>query len=154
MDERTFRDAMATFLTGVAVITTTVNDEIHGMTANALMSVSLSPKLLAISIDEKASMLEKIQKSSRFALSVLGQDQLEISMHFARQMHKEQAISFEWMDGLPVIPNALAQFTCTVDKAFRTGDHMLFLGRVNEIQTHDGKFPLLFYRGKYQKIKQ
>ena len=54
MDSRMFRDAMGRFATGVNVITTEVDDEIHGMTANAFMSVSLDPMLVVISIGEKA----------------------------------------------------------------------------------------------------
>jgi len=63
MDERRFRKAMGTFPTGVTVITTQAEDGIHGMTANAFMSVSLQPPLILIAIDEKARMLEKNQTS-------------------------------------------------------------------------------------------
>ena len=43
MDDRKFRNAMGNFATGVTVITTEVNGDIHGMTANAFMSLSLDP---------------------------------------------------------------------------------------------------------------
>lgn len=57
MDDRLFRNAMGQFATGVTVVTTEIDREIHGMTANAFMSVSLNPKLVVISIAEKAQML-------------------------------------------------------------------------------------------------
>lgn len=41
MDDRNFRNAMGKFATGVTVLTTYLEDEVHGMTANAFMSVSL-----------------------------------------------------------------------------------------------------------------
>ena len=64
MDDRQFRNAMGKFATGVTVIATEVEGEgIHGMTANAFMSVSLDPKLVVISIGEKVKILNKIKDS-------------------------------------------------------------------------------------------
>lgn len=62
MDDRLFRNAMGQFATGVTVVTTEIDREIHGMTANAFMSVSLNPKLVVISIAEKAQMFERSNK--------------------------------------------------------------------------------------------
>ena len=86
MDDRLFRTAMGKFATGVTVITTNVNGTIHGMTANAFMSVSLDPKLVVISIGEKASMLELIKKSGTFTVNILSAQQQEMSMLFAGQI--------------------------------------------------------------------
>lgn len=38
-----FRNACGKFATGITVVTVEVNGEVHGMTANAFMSVSLDP---------------------------------------------------------------------------------------------------------------
>lgn len=149
MDERTYRDAMGTFPTGVTVITTLIGDVVHGMTANALMSVSLQPPLLLISIDEKASMLDKIKQANRFGISILANDQLDISMHFAGQKKRAQAIQFDALDGLPVIPGTLVQIACTVQNQYVAGDHTLFLGKVDRVLLNNQKPPLTFYKGKY-----
>lgn len=69
MEDRLFRNAMGKFATGVTVITTNVNGKIHGMTANAFMSISLNPKLVVISIGEKASMLKHVQQSGTFTVN-------------------------------------------------------------------------------------
>ena len=44
------------FATGVTVITALKGDEVHGMTANAFMSVSLEPPLVLISVDRRTKM--------------------------------------------------------------------------------------------------
>lgn len=85
MDDRTFRRAMGHFATGVTIITTKVDEGIHGMTANAFMSVSLDPKLVAISIDNRANIINKIDSSQKFAVSLLNANQKDLSMHFAGQ---------------------------------------------------------------------
>ena len=71
MEDRLFRNAMGQFATGVTVVTTEIDREIHGMTANAFMSVSLNPKLVVISIAEKAQMLRKIQQTKRYVVNIL-----------------------------------------------------------------------------------
>ena len=71
MDDRLFCNAMGQFATGVTVVTTEIDREIHGMTANAFMSVSLNPKLVVISIAEKAQMLRKIQQTKRYVVNIL-----------------------------------------------------------------------------------
>ena len=71
IEPRQLRDACGRFGTGVTVITTHCDGHDHGMTANAFMSVSLDPPLVAVSIARTAKMLSRIQKSGRFAVSVL-----------------------------------------------------------------------------------
>ncbi|HEU5138649.1 MAG TPA: flavin reductase family protein [Bacillales bacterium] len=149
MDDRTFRDAMGKFATGVTVITTALDDGIHGMTANAFMSVSIDPKLISVSVDEKAHMHEKMKKASRFAVSILSEDQLETSMHFAKQKEKED-IEFEWFNGVPVIKNALANIVCNVYDAYKVGDHTLYIGEVIDLGMKNAN-PLVFFEGKYGK---
>ncbi len=85
MDDRLFRSAMGKFATGVTVLTTKADGIVHGMTANAFMSVSLNPKLVMISIGEKARMLPKIQQSQNFVIYILSEEQESISRLFAGQ---------------------------------------------------------------------
>lgn len=153
MDDRLFRDAMGMFATGVTVLTTKVNDDIHGMTANAFMSVSLDPKLVVVSIGHKARFLEKIRESKKFAVNILAEDQVDLSNIFAGQKKDEVEVTFDEFAGLPVLPGALAQVSCDVVGEHVEGDHTLFIGKVNDIQLNDGD-PLLFYKGKYREIKK
>jgi len=150
MDDRKFRSAMGKFATGVTVITTEVDEVVHGMTANAFMSVSLHPKLVVISIGEKAHMLEKIKRSKLFAVNILSSDQQELSMIFAGQIKRK--VSFETLNKLPVIKGAIAQATCEVVNTHIEGDHTLFIGKVTDIHVEDHE-PLLFFNGKYRTLQ-
>ncbi|MCY7493674.1 flavin reductase family protein [Bacillus safensis] len=151
MDERVFRNAMGKFATGVTVITTEQNGEIHGMTANAFMSVSLNPKLILISIDQRAKMLNKINEAGTFAVNILAEDQKELSMQFAGQLKEKKEAEFDYMSGIPVIKGALANIVCKIYRKHAAGDHTIFLGEVVDIELREGA-PLGFYEGKYSKI--
>lgn len=153
MDNQFFRQAMGKFTTGVTVITTKVDEGVHGMTANAFMSISLEPKLVTISIDNRAKMLDKIKASGKYAVSFLSDQQLDISMHFAGQKQMDQEIAFDYIQEIPIIPNALASVVCDVDQTYQVGDHTLFIGRVLDISVNNGE-PLTFFSGKYGKNQQ
>ncbi|MEH7237679.1 flavin reductase family protein [Bacillus sp. JJ1562] len=152
MDDRTFRNAMGNFATGVTIITTEVDGIVHGMTANAIMSVSLNPKLIVVSIGEKAQMLEKIKKSNKYAVNILSTEQQELSMIFAGQIKEKREVTFNRLNGLPVIEGALTQITCDVANIHVEGDHSLIIGKVTDIHL-DEHDPLLFFKGQYQSLQ-
>jgi flavin reductase (DIM6/NTAB) family NADH-FMN oxidoreductase RutF len=151
MDDRLFRTAMGKFSTGVTVIATDVEGDVHGMTANAFMSVSLSPKLVVISIGEKAKILEKIKQSQTFSVNILAADQQELSMIFAGQIKEPREVIFDRLDGKPVLAGAIAQIACEVSAEHVEGDHTLFIGRVTDIKLEDAE-PLLFFSGRYRTL--
>ncbi|MFB3161467.1 flavin reductase family protein [Neobacillus sp. 179-J 1A1 HS] len=151
MDDRQFRTAMGTFATGVTVITTELDGDIHGMTANAFMSVSLDPKLVVISIGENAKILNKIKESKIFTVNILAADQQDLSMIFAGQMKEPREVGFDRLDGKPVLAGACAQVACEVSAAHVEGDHTLFIGKVTGIHLEE-KEPLVFVNGTYREL--
>ncbi|KRG11015.1 flavin reductase family protein [Staphylococcus sp. NAM3COL9] len=152
MDDRQFRNAMGKFATGVNVIVAEVEGEVYGMTANAFMSVSLDPKLIVISIGNNAKMLERIRKSGTFSVNVLSCEQQEESMRFAGQKEFEEKFEFDRLADAPVIRNALCQLSCDVHNEHTEGDHVLFIGKVNDLVLEDGD-PLIFNCGKYRRLE-
>ncbi|MER2111525.1 MAG: flavin reductase family protein [Solibacillus isronensis] len=151
MDDRLFRDAMGKFATGVTVLLTENDGEIHGMTANGFMSVSLSPKLVVISIGEKAKFLEKVSQSKKYTVNILAEDQEHYSRHFAGR--PGEAVDFEILAEQPVLKGAIAQLTCEVVSEHVEGDHTLFIGKVVDLRLEE-KDPLLFFGGKYRKLTE
>lgn len=153
MDDRLFRNAMGSFATGVTVIATETKGNPHGMTANAFMSQSLDPKLIIISLKNDARMLENIKESKQFSVNVLSENQQDLSMIFAGQIKTEDSVVFDYLDGKPVIPEALAQVACNVKTEYVEGDHTIFIGQVTDIHLNDGE-PLIFSKGKYCSIEK
>lgn len=153
IDDRFFRNAMGSFATGVTVITTETDGEIRGMTANAFMSISLNPKLVAISIGENAKMLQYIKESNKFAVNILSDEQQKESMQFAGQLKEAYEVPFVTYQGLPTIENSLAVVTCDVHSELLAGDHTIFIGHVTGVKL-ESKDPLLFSQGKYRELKE
>jgi len=153
LDPRTFRNTCGVFATGVNVITTHCDGHDHGMTANAFMSISLDPPLIAISIAEKARMLEKIQKSGRFAVSILASGMDAVAWHFAGKPNGELRDLFDELGGLPVIRGAVATFSAIVHEEIIAGDHTIFVGRVEALAADETAEPLMFFKGKFGALE-
>ncbi|SEQ54535.1 NADH-FMN oxidoreductase RutF, flavin reductase (DIM6/NTAB) family [Virgibacillus subterraneus] len=151
MDNRLFRDAMGKFATGITIVTTEYNGEIMGMTVNAFMSVSLDPKLIAISIDEKARMYDKLQVTKKFGLSILTEDQKDLSMIFAKQINNDREIAYLRQDNIPVLDASIATLSCHVKETANAGDHMIFIAEVTDVKMNGGD-PILFYGGQYHTL--
>jgi flavin reductase (DIM6/NTAB) family NADH-FMN oxidoreductase RutF len=147
-----FRKTLGMFATGVTVLTTRVAEQVHGMTANAFMSVSLRPPLVLISIDRRAKMGALLHEGTRFGVSVLEARQTGLSDRFAGRIADElPEATFEIVHETPLVEGALAHLVARVVRSYWGGDHSLFLGQVEFARYGDGR-PLLFHGGRYERL--
>lgn len=149
MDEKLFRKAMSMFATGITVVSLYDNNEPKGMTVNAFMSVSLDPALVAVSIAEGASMFDSFLETESFGVSMLREDQLDVSQIFARQ--KEGEVTFHDVKGVPVLKDSLATVSCHVYKKVEAGDHVIFIGEVTAINVAEDE-PIIYFGSKYRTL--
>lgn len=147
-----FRRTLGMFATGVTVITIHSGGEVHGMTVNAFMSVSLSPPLVLIAVDRHARMNPLLRENVRFGISVLSDSQSELSNRFARRSVEEaEPPTFELVRETPLVEGALAHLVARVVRSYWGGDHSLFLGHVEYVRYGQGE-PLLFHGGRYERL--
>ncbi|MFC2253510.1 flavin reductase family protein [Labrys portucalensis] len=152
IDPIAFRNACGGFATGVTIVTTKLADDEHGMTANAFMSISLTPPLIAISIAKTAKMLEYISRSGRYAVSILASGTEATAMHFAGRPDDSVTDPLRQFDDLPVARLACAVFTADVEQTVDAGDHVIFIGRVRCMEAAAEEQPLVFHRGRFGKL--
>ena len=151
-DTRGFRNACGKFATGITVVTVEVDGEVHGMTANAFMSVSLDPPLIVVSVGKKAHMHKLLAQSERYAISILRQDQEAYSGHFAGFSPQDFVPVFDTRHNHPVVANAIAYFVTRLHEAHEAGDHTLYIGQVEYFESNE-QAPILYYEGKYRLIE-
>ncbi|UOQ86740.1 flavin reductase family protein [Gracilibacillus salinarum] len=152
MGKQEFRKAMGKFATGITIVTSEFGDDVHGMTVNAFMSVSLDPQLITISLDHKTNFYKNADKIKRIGVSILREEQQDVSMIFAKQLD-QYFDDFTRLDGIPVINNALTTLACTVVNNVEAGDHLLLIAEVDDIKVDEGK-PILYYNSGYQRIAE
>jgi flavin reductase (DIM6/NTAB) family NADH-FMN oxidoreductase RutF len=147
-----FRRTLGMFPTGVTIITTQVGEQVHGMTANAFMSVSLRPPLVLISVDRRARMHGLLHEGRRYGISVLGDEQETLSDHFAGRADGEPPEPrFHVVRDTPLVDEAVAHLVARVVRSYWGGDHSLFLGHVEYARYAEGR-PLLFHGGRYEHL--
>ena len=148
-DSSEFRKAMGAFCTGVTVVTTTLGEDVVGMTANSFTSISLTPPLVLISVGKNLSMNDWIRQAGKFGVTVLADDQVEASNYFAgkRTPEVEATLRYDWHETIPSLAGGLANVACRLWAEYDGGDHTLFLGEVVGLRVQDGSNPLLYYRG-------
>jgi flavin reductase (DIM6/NTAB) family NADH-FMN oxidoreductase RutF len=146
-----FRRTLGMFATGVTVLTTRNADQVHGMTANAFMSVSLNPPLVLISLDRRARLCSMLHEAMRFGVSVLADGQAALSDRFAGRVVEGPEARFFVVHDTPLVDGALAHLVARVVRSYWGGDHSLFLGHVEYARYGEGR-PLLFHGGRYERI--
>jgi flavin reductase (DIM6/NTAB) family NADH-FMN oxidoreductase RutF len=148
------RRTLGMFATGVTVITALKGEQVHGMTANAFMSVSLEPPLVLISVDRRTKMCGLLHEGMHYGVSVLCATQAALSDRFAGRPGEDlPEPRFALVRDTPLVDGALAHFVARVEKSYWGGDHSLFLGRVEYARQNPGT-PLLFHGGRYEKLGQ
>jgi flavin reductase (DIM6/NTAB) family NADH-FMN oxidoreductase RutF len=151
IDPPRFRQLLGRFATGVTVITAEDADgNPAGMTANTLVSVSLSPPLISVCIDRSAEMHRTLEQTGRFTVNILAAHQEAVSRRFAEQgTRRFEGIGFTRSErGGIVLDGVLAHLECEREAAYPAGDHSIYLGRVVGGASGEGE-PLLYYRGGY-----
>ncbi len=150
--ERTLRDALGQFATGVTVVTAwdAASGQPVGLTVSSFNSVSLQPPLVLWSLGLRASTLAAFEGCSHYAIHVLAQDQLPLANRFATR-GIDRFADLPWSAGLgraPLLAGALATFECRNRNRHPEGDHVIFVGEVLRCQSRADAQPLLYHRGQ------
>jgi flavin reductase (DIM6/NTAB) family NADH-FMN oxidoreductase RutF len=128
------RELMRRFPAPVAVVTAAVDDERYGLTVGSLVSLSLDPPLVGISVGRESSSHEPIRNAGRFAASLLSGEQEELARHFARSGVPPVALwaGVQVRDGEcgPLLVGAVAWLECRTWAEYDAGDHTIFVGEV------------------------
>jgi flavin reductase (DIM6/NTAB) family NADH-FMN oxidoreductase RutF len=149
VDPFVMRSAMGRFATGVTIVTNAEGERVHGMTANAFMSVSLEPPLVLVSLGKQARMTTILSESDTYGVSILANSQESVARLFAGPKHPMRPPEFEWLGGVPVIAGSLVQLKARIIDRHEAGDHILFIGQVENLEVRDGQ-PLLFHTGAFK----
>lgn len=152
---RALREVMAQFATGITVLTARGAEKAHGMTANAITSVSLDPPMVLCCVARTARMHDAIIDSQHFGVSVLSTEQESVARYFASKGRQPGMAQFDQVDwfpgrhtGAPLLVGSLAWLECDLTEIYEGGDHSIFLGTVYSASRGAGR-PLLFLGGGF-----
>jgi len=121
-----------------------------GLTVNSFSSVSLDPPLVLWSLSRQSASLADFTNAAHFAVSVLAANQHHLSRQFATSLEDKFADveCVEGRGGCPLLKGATAHFICRNVRQYDGGDHVIFIGEVEDYKWNEGE-PLIFHSGRY-----
>jgi flavin reductase (DIM6/NTAB) family NADH-FMN oxidoreductase RutF len=154
-DQRTLRDALGSFATGVTVVTCVDPDgRPFGLTVNSFTSVSLDPPLLLVSISKRARCAAALAEAGHFAVNVLQTGQQPASIRFSTR-DEDRFGATPWSTGetgAPLLMESLGVFECERHAVHEGGDHLILVGKVIRASFDPNMDPLLYFRGRYRRL--
>jgi flavin reductase (DIM6/NTAB) family NADH-FMN oxidoreductase RutF len=140
--------------TGVSVVVADYEGRRAGLTVNSLVSLSLDPPLIAISLALTASLYEVLRGAGEWAVSMLAADQEQLAQHFARSVPP----LVQW-DGIAVrddeprlLAGAVGWLHARTAQEVPAGDHTVFVGAVEGLEQGPGRGALVYMSRTYHPL--
>lgn len=148
------REVMRRFPAPVAVVTTELDGERFGLTVGSLVSLSLAPPLVGISIGKDSSSHEPIRRAGGWTASLLAAAQTRVAQHFARSGIPPVALwaGVDVRDGRrgPLVDGAIGWLECRTVADHEAGDHTIFIAEVESIELGDAGAGLVYRGGEFR----
>ncbi|GII55791.1 reductase [Planotetraspora thailandica] len=155
-----FTEAMGQVPAGVGVVTVKDGRDDLGTTVATLLSVSLDPPLVLVSLDSTSYLTEVLLRQDRWAASLLADGQQAIASRFATPGRPSARLLLastphhrgEHSEAF-VIEGGVTALEVETTRVVPAGDHTLFIGQVLAVAYVDaGKAPLVRLRGRYRPV--
>lgn len=152
-----FTDALATFATGVVILTVRDGRDDIGSTLTAFSSVSLDPPMVLVAVGASSYLSEVLHRCDRWAVTVLAAGQRAIAGRFAAAGRPSARLLLAGephhrgprSDAL-VIDGGTAALECETRQRVTAGDHVLFIAEVLTVDYADpGRPPLIRVNRRY-----
>lgn len=161
INEKKFRETMATFPTGVTVVTARTPEGVDfGLTISSFVSLSLSPPQILFCLSQSSHTLPFFDTGFSFAVNILSADQSDLCHHFAKD--HASAVPTHWDDlaptrhggsGCRLLKGALSHIICKVEARHSSGDHTIIVGTVKDLMKHDPVLtPLIRHNRQYCQL--
>jgi flavin reductase (DIM6/NTAB) family NADH-FMN oxidoreductase RutF len=140
---------------GVSILSVDVEGDRMGVTVSSLVSLSLDPPLVGVSIGKEASCYELLRAAGRFAVSLLGSDQEELARRFAAgypPIVHWQGVPTREGRVAPLIEGALGWVEAQVRAEHDAGDHTFFVANVLAIEHGPSRQALVYRESTYHAL--
>jgi flavin reductase (DIM6/NTAB) family NADH-FMN oxidoreductase RutF len=139
---------------GVSVVVAEVGGRRAGLTVSSLISLSLEPRLVGISIAQEASLHELLRDAGEWAVSILNGNQEHLAQHFARGVPPIALWNgIEVRDDDPrLLAGAAGWLIVRTTDELRTGDHTFFVGEIESLEEGRAGTSLVYVHRGYGAV--
>jgi flavin reductase (DIM6/NTAB) family NADH-FMN oxidoreductase RutF len=155
MDGEELRGLMRYWPHGVSVLTVDHDGDRMGVTVSSLVSLSLEPPLIGISIGKEASCYELVRRAGAFAISLLGSGQEELARRFSAGwppiVHWKGVATREGQVA-PLLEGVLGWIEARTRAEHDAGDHTLFVADVISAEQGPSRSALVYRDREYHAL--
>jgi flavin reductase (DIM6/NTAB) family NADH-FMN oxidoreductase RutF len=140
---------------GVSILSVDRDGDRMGVTVSSLVSLSLDPPLVGVSIGKEASCYELLRQAGQFAVSLLGAEQEELARRFAAgwpPIVHWQGVPTREGQVAPLIEGALGWIEARTRAEHDAGDHTLFVADVLSIEHGSSRHALVYRESNYHAV--
>ena len=140
---------------GVSVLSVDADGDRMGVTVSSLVSLSLEPPLVGVSIGKQASCYELVRHAGAFAVSLLGASQEQIARQFAAgrpPIVHWQGVPTREGQVAPLVEGALGWIEARIRSEHDAGDHTLFIADVLGIEHGPSRRSLVYRESTYHAL--
>jgi len=145
MDPQEKKVALRAITYGLYVLTARKGDEFGAAGINWVTQVSFEPPLIAVAVKTDNDSHGLIVDTGKFAVNVLGEDQLDVAKAFFRRTKAEDGRlnGYVYEDGpstgSPLLVDLPYWWEATVTDTVARGDHTVFVAEVVNAGVRDGE---------------
>lgn len=156
LDEE-FRRAMRGFASTVCVVSAPTPEGPRGMTATAVMSLSMDPPSLAVAMNRQSTLNPHLAEGALVSVHFLNETQVDLARTFAGGLPPDERFSVgAWSfddRACPILPDAAASLSCAVEHRVELSTHTLLALRVTAVRLSPRARPLLYADGAYTGLR-
>ena len=156
IDPEVLKLVMRNWTSGVAVVSCSYEGIRHGMTVNSFTSVSISPALIIVTLENKTRTCKLVKRSQQMGITILSEKQKEVSDRFAGKISEDNdrfsGLEIFHLDSeTPFLAEGLAWLDCVVRNEIDLGVSTLFIAEVMSAKVGLGE-PLLYHNRDYDRL--
>jgi flavin reductase (DIM6/NTAB) family NADH-FMN oxidoreductase RutF len=140
--------------TGISVVVAEHDGRRAGLTVSTLVSLSLEPPLVGISLARDASLYEPLRDAGEWTVSILSGEQAQLARHFALSVPP-----IALWNGIPVrdddprlIADAVGWLLVRTVGEAEAGDHTFFVGEIESIERGRAATTLVHFDRVYSAL--
>jgi flavin reductase ActVB len=149
-----FRNALASFPSGVTIVTTTdAEGNWRGFTATSFCSVSAEPPLVLVCLAKSAQCYAAFMDADKWIINIVPSDHAKLAERFATHGAEKFVEGHFTANGnaLPVLDRAMVVLECDSYARYEGGDHTILVGRVTDSAVSDDA-PAIYFRRDYHSL--
>ncbi|MEU7810897.1 flavin reductase family protein [Pseudonocardia sp. NPDC049154] len=153
-DGAQLRQAFGCFPSGVTAVCALIDGVPVGMAASSFTSVSVTPPLVSVCVQDTSTTWPKLRGRTRLGVSVLAEGHDAVCLSLSRKTGDRFA-GVDWVaapDGGVFVHGSSVWLDCSLHAELPAGDHAIALLEIHGLRAEPDTAPLVFHGSRFRRL--